>query len=58
MELSIVDYWSCREYNMDWTKHCEKCDVTQTKSKEEKKARKKGNKFDDREFEQMIEVSS
>ncbi|KAL3994879.1 3'-5' exonuclease family protein [Acanthocheilonema viteae] len=44
-----------REYNMDWTKHCKECDVTQTKSKMEKKAKKKEVKFDDREFEQMIE---
>ncbi|EFO26611.2 hypothetical protein LOAG_01867 [Loa loa] len=44
-----------REYNMDWTKHCKECDVTQIKSKEERKARKKGTKLDDKEFELMIE---
>lgn len=30
--------------------------MTQIKPKEEKRARKKGVKFDDKEFEQMIEV--
>ncbi|CAG9540593.1 unnamed protein product [Cercopithifilaria johnstoni] len=44
-----------REYNMDWAKHCKECGVTQIKSKEEKRARKKETKFDDKEFEQMIE---
>ncbi|OZC06221.1 3'-5' exonuclease, partial [Onchocerca flexuosa] len=44
-----------REYQMDWIKHCMECDITQVKSKEEKKPKKKGAKFDDKEFEQMIE---
>ncbi|KAM3718935.1 Exonuclease mut-7 [Dirofilaria immitis] len=44
-----------REYNMDWTKHFKKCDITQIKTEEEKRPKKKGAKFDDREFEQMIE---
>ncbi|VDP15698.1 unnamed protein product [Onchocerca flexuosa] len=44
-----------REYHMDWIKHCMECDITQVKSKEEKKPKKKGAKFDDKEFEQMIE---
>uniref|UniRef100_A0A0R3RS08 3'-5' exonuclease domain-containing protein n=1 Tax=Elaeophora elaphi TaxID=1147741 RepID=A0A0R3RS08_9BILA len=44
-----------REYNMDWTKHCKESDITEIKSKEEKRVKKKGAKFDDKEFEQMIE---
>lgn len=41
---------------MDWTKHLKECDVTRIKSKAEKRSKKKEAKFDDMEFEQMIEV--
>ncbi|VDO28245.1 unnamed protein product [Brugia timori] len=47
-----------RDYNMDWTKHWKECDIAQIKSKEnkiEKRTKKKGTKFDEKEFEQMIE---
>uniref|UniRef100_A0AAF5RXC1 3'-5' exonuclease domain-containing protein n=1 Tax=Wuchereria bancrofti TaxID=6293 RepID=A0AAF5RXC1_WUCBA len=47
-----------RDYNMDWTKHCKECDIAQIKSGEnkvEKRTKKKGAKFDEKEFEQMIE---
>ncbi|VDK36714.1 unnamed protein product [Gongylonema pulchrum] len=48
-------YEQMMEYSMDWAKHMLDADITRLAEKEDKKAKKKAVKFDEAEFQKMIQ---